>query len=84
MGPDVHNGSGGGWQPRKWGSGTDRAGRERVLMTAVEGQGEDGWGELGRQFWAQMERLREDWEERLDRAGAGAGASAGGRGPPGN
>ncbi|MCJ1463219.1 3-keto-steroid reductase [Pseudocyphellaria aurata] len=82
VGPEMHNDSGGGWQPRKWGSGTDRTGRERVLMTAVEGQGEDEWGELGRRCWAQMERLREEWEDRLGHAGAGG--SARGRGSPGS
>lgn len=56
-------------RPRKWGSGTDRAGRERVLKTAVEGEGEEGWEELGRQCWAQMESLRQEWEERLGGGG---------------
>lgn len=58
-----------GGRPRKWGSGTDRAGRERVVATAVEGQGEDGWEELGRRCWGEMENLRQEWEERLGGAG---------------
>lgn len=58
-----------GERPRKWGSGTDRAGRERVVATAVEGQGEDGWEELGRRCWGEMESLRQEWEERLGGAG---------------
>lgn len=52
-------------RPIKWGSGTDRAGHERVVKTAVEGEWEDRWEELGRQCWAQMESLRQEWEERL-------------------
>lgn len=68
---EMHQNGGGDGQPRKWGSGTDRAGRERVLTTAVEGEGEDGWEELGRQCWAEMEKLRQEWEERLDSGSGG-------------
>lgn len=65
----------------KWGSSTDRGGRERVRQTEVEGliSLADGDGdnssekggisqefeELGRTCWMRMEALREEWEERL-------------------
>lgn len=71
---NKNNGGGGGWRPRKWGSSTDRTGRERVARTAVEGEEEEGWEKLGRRCWAQMEKLRQEWEERLDGASAGTGS----------
>lgn len=48
----------------KWGSSTDRAGRERVRATPVDGAGDEAgeWEELGRSCWMQMEALREEWE----------------------
>lgn len=66
------NGGGGGGRPRKWGSSTDRTGRECVVRTAVDGEEEEGWETLGGRCWAQMEKLRQEWEERLDGASAGA------------
>ena len=51
----------------KWGSGTYRLGRERVLRTAVEGGGSTEWEELSRETWREMERLREEWEARIGR-----------------
>lgn len=51
----------------KWGSGTYRLGRERVLRTAVEGAGSAEWEELSRETWREMERLREEWEARIGR-----------------
>jgi 3-keto steroid reductase len=68
----------------KWGSSTDRRGRERVRRTEVEGYTSvrDGNGdgsekeeispefeELGRTCWMQMEALREEWEKRLGFSG---------------
>lgn len=57
----------------KWGSGTDRTGKESVRRTEVDGYGFAGEGtesreafeELGRDCWTQMEELREEWEARL-------------------
>lgn len=80
--PEMHGGRiniggggvGGGGRPIKWGSSTDRAGREHVIKTAVEGEWEDRWEELGRQCWKQMEELRQEWEERLAGGDVGAGA----------
>ena len=56
----------------KWGTSTNRAGRERTRRTEVEGYGIGGeqddqetFEELGRACWQQMEALREEWEVRL-------------------
>ena len=78
---NKNNGGGGGCRPSKWGSSTDRRGRECVARTAVEGEEEEGWERLGQRCWAQMEELRQEWEERLDGAGAGAGAGGENMGP---
>lgn len=51
--------------PQKWGSSTNRTGRERVRATLVEGRGQEGWEELGRECWMEMEALRNDWEARI-------------------
>ncbi len=49
----------------KWGSCTDRQGNETVRRTEVEGEGSEGWEELGRSCWMQMEQLREEWDARI-------------------
>lgn len=51
----------------KWGSATDRCGRELVKPTEVEGGGSEEMEELGRDCWRQMEELRVDWKKRLSK-----------------
>ncbi|KAA8910253.1 hypothetical protein FN846DRAFT_898067 [Sphaerosporella brunnea] len=51
---------------KKWGSGSDRAGREVLKITEVEGEGGEEWEALGRETWRQMEELRVMWKKRLE------------------
>lgn len=51
----------------KWGSATDKSGKELVKPTAVEGERGVEWEALGRDCWRQMEELRMDWKKRLSK-----------------
>jgi 3-keto steroid reductase len=50
----------------KWGSGSDRAGREVLRVTEVEGESGEEWEQMGRETWKQMEELRMSWKARLE------------------
>lgn len=51
----------------KWGSSTDKSGKEMVKATPVEGEGGEEWEALGRDCWQQMEGLRMDWKKKLSK-----------------
>ncbi|KAI5859053.1 hypothetical protein BZA05DRAFT_383221 [Tricharina praecox] len=55
-------------QRKKWGSGSDRAGKGVLRVTDVEGESGEEWEELGRDVWRQMEELRVVWKARLEEA----------------
>lgn len=51
----------------KWGSGSDRAGNGVLRPTEVEGEGGEEWEQLGRETWRQLEELRVQWKEKLQK-----------------
>jgi 3-keto steroid reductase len=50
---------------RKWGSATNRWGKEKVVETHVEDLGTERFDELSANCWEQMESLRGEWDGRI-------------------
>jgi 3-keto steroid reductase len=50
---------------KKWGSGVNPWGEEKVVETNVEDLGTSKFADQGAKFWEEIEELREDWDGRV-------------------